>query len=98
MVHILVQCKVRDLPRWKESFDLLFAARQRAGEMGCRLFHDGDHAGELVILFDWESKKDARAFFESEQWASEMRKAGIVESPRVVYLEDVRALHLSPAD
>ena len=98
MIHVLMHCKVKDYSTWREGYGGLFAARQRAGERNCRIFHDSDHPDELFLLLEWESKKDAQAFFASEQWTSSLRKSGVKETPLPVFLDEARALHLTQAD
>ena len=98
MVHVLLRHKVADFGRWKTVFDSDLSARKRAGETGFRLFHNLDDAHEIFLLLDWESADQAKKFMNSTQLQDRMRQAGVQGTPRIEYLEDVRAVHRSSAD
>jgi len=98
MVHVLLRHKVSDYNRWKEAFDSHLAIRKRAGETGCRLFHGADDPRDLFLLLDWESVDEARKFLTSTELRDAMQKAGVVGTPEIQYLEDVRSVHRSSAD
>jgi quinol monooxygenase YgiN len=98
MMHVLVRHKVSDFNRWKEAFDSHLTTRKRAGETGFRVYHNVDDPGEVVLLLDWEGVEEARKFMTSDDLRNAMTKAGVVGSPEVHYLEDVRSVHRSSAD
>ena len=98
MVHVLVRHKVADFNRWKESFDSHLNARMHAGETGCRLFQSVDDPRDVTLLLDWDSVEHARAFISSEDLRGRMQQAGVVGTPDVQYLEDVRAVRRTAAD
>lgn len=98
MVHVLVRHKVADYGRWKEVFDSHLNARKRAGEIGCRLFHNADDPHDIVLLLDWESVEEARRFMASAELRDAMQRAGVQGTPDIQFLEDVRAVHRSAAD
>jgi hypothetical protein len=98
MVHVLLHHKVSDYDRWKEAFDSHLAVRKHAGETGCRLFHGVEDPRDLFLLLDWESVEEARKFLGSTELRDTMQKAGVVGTPEIQYLEDVRSVHRSSAD
>ncbi len=98
MMHVLVRHKVTDYNRWKDAFDSHLNARKRAGETGFRMFHSVDDPREVVLLLDWDSAEEARKFMTSAELRSAMEKAGVIGSPEVHYLEDVRTVYRTSAD
>lgn len=98
MMHVLVRHKVSDYNRWKDAFDSHLTTRKRAGETGFRLFHGVDDPREVVLLLDWESTEEARKFMSSEELRKAMEKAGVLGTPEIQFLEDVRSVHRSSAD
>ncbi len=98
MVHVLIRHKVSDYANWKSAFDSHLNSRKHAGEIGFRVFHSTDDPHDLFLLLDWESAEAARKFMTSDDLRSAMQKAGVVGTPEVQYLEDVRAVHRSAAD
>ena len=98
MVHVLVRHKVADFNRWKESFDSHLNTRMHAGELGCRMFQSVDDPRDVTLLLDWDSIEHARRFMGSEELRSRMQQAGVVGTPDVQYIEDVRAIRRTAAD
>ncbi len=98
MVIVLVRHKVADFGRWKQVFDGNFGIRHGAGELSCRIFHAHDNGTDLTLLFEWETLEKARAFFASEPLKSGMQQAGVVGSPEIVYLDEIRSLRRTAAD
>ena len=98
MIHVLVRHKVSDYNRWKEAFDSHLNTRKRAGETGCRLFHNCDDQRDITLLLDWGTVEEARKFMNSDELRSAMANAGVVGTPEVLYLEDARSVHRTSAD
>ncbi len=98
MVHVLVHHKVADFTRWKESFDSHLSARMHAGELGFHLFQSVDDPRDVTLLLDWDSVEHARQFMSSEGLRSRMQQAGVVGTPDIQYVEDVRAIRRTAAD
>jgi quinol monooxygenase YgiN len=98
MVHVLVRHKVSDFTRWKELFDSALNARMHAGELGFRLFQSVTDPRDVTLLLDWDSVEHARQFMGSDDLKTKMQAAGVVGTPEVQYLEDVRAVRRTSAD
>lgn len=98
MVHVLVRHKVADFNRWKESFDSHLNDRMHAGELGFRLFQSVDDPREVTLLLDWDSVEHARKFIGSDELRSRMQQAGVLSTPDVQYVEDVRSVRRTSAD
>ena len=98
MVHVLIRHKVSDFKRWKESFDSHLNTRMHAGELAFRLFQGVDDPRDLTLLLDWDSVEHARRFMSSDELRNRMQQAGVVGTPDVQYIEDVRAIRRTAAD
>lgn len=89
MSFVLVRHRVEDFSRWKSVFDGADGARHHAGEKSFRIFHfDGD-TNDVVCLFEWINLHKARDYFQSEQVRELMHKAGVIETPEVLFLRGV---------
>jgi hypothetical protein len=98
MVNVLVRHKVADFGRWKQIFDGHFGIRHTGGELSHRIFHSHDEATDLTLFFEWETLDRARAFFASEPLRNGMRQAGVVGSPEIIFLDEIRSLRRTAAD
>ena len=98
MVHVLVHHKVADFYRWKESFDSYLNARKQAGELGFQVFQSVDDPRDLTVVVDWDSIEHARRFMTSEDLRNRMQQAGVLGTPDIRYVEDVRAIRRTAAD
>jgi heme-degrading monooxygenase HmoA len=98
MIHVLIRHTVADYGRWKEAFDAHLSSRKRAGETGCRVFHNMEDPHEILVLLDWQTAEEARKFVNSDDLRQRMRDAGVQGNPEVQYLEDARAVHRTSAD
>lgn len=98
MVIVLVRHKVADFVRWKQVFDGHFGLRHGAGELSCRMFHNHDNGNALSLLFEWETLEMARAFFASEPLKAGMQQSGVVGTPEIVFLDEIRSLRRTAAD
>jgi heme-degrading monooxygenase HmoA len=98
MVNVIVRHKVSDFGQWKQVFDDHFRMRHEAGELNHRVFHNHDDGSDLTLFFEWETLEMARAFFHSDRLKSGMKQAGVVGTPEIVYLDEVRSLRRTAAD
>lgn len=87
MITIAIRHKVEDFERWKQCFDADRAARQAAGETGCRVYSVHGSPDEVLVSLDWASLEQARAFLSSPHLSEEMTRAGVREMPNMVILD-----------
>ena len=88
MPYILVRHDVKDYAAWKPHFDKHAATRKRSGSKGAHVFKSSK-PNEVLLLFEWDSAKNAKAFAESEDLRKTMEKAGVVGMPDVFFLEEI---------
>lgn len=89
MTHLLATAEVEDLDEWKATFNDNESYRTEHGQRGYQAFQSVDDPDEIVVLFEWDERKDARAFFESEEMREKMVEAGIKGKPDMTSLERV---------
>jgi len=89
MGYLLVRHKVEDYDAWKPLYDAHGATRKASGSQGARLFRSASDPNELVILFEWDSLDNARAFAQSDDLRQTMQRAGVADQPDVYFLDSV---------
>jgi len=98
MVNVLIHHEVADYPTWKSTFDAALDWRQQHGERSCRIFHDAAKINEIILLFEWESLEEARAFVVSDELRAKMANAGVKNEPKVEFLTEMHTVRRSAAD
>lgn len=88
MTHVLIRHKVRDYAAWKLEFDNFVDVRRSSGEKSYRILHPSDDPNDLLLLFEWDSSRNAQMFLASPELKSAMRRAGVFEEPRVQFLNE----------
>lgn len=98
MINVLIHHEVADYPAWKVTFDAAHDWRQKNGERSCRIFHSAGNVNDLILLFEWESLEQARAFMASDELKARMAKAGVKGQPRIEFLTEMHTVRRSAAD
>jgi heme-degrading monooxygenase HmoA len=88
MAHIIVWHRVEDFDHWKSKFDEHGEARRAAGSKGGKIYHSSDNSQEVVIVLEWDTDDNARAFIASQALAAAMADAGVTGQPMVAFLDD----------
>ena len=90
MIYVLsTGFKVKDYVAWKADFDDYKAGRQESGQHAHQIFCDPDDSNNLVILVEWDSIENAKAFMESAK-LRELEQEGHVTDPgETFYLIEV---------
>ena len=87
MAHMMIHHQVADYAAWKVAFDEHDATRREYGGGDYMLFNSVDNPNEVVVVFEWDSMDNARAFSESAELREAMQQAGVTGPPTVVYME-----------
>ena len=86
---VIVRHKVRDFAAWKPFF-IGDAKRQRdAGFTSWKLTRNKHDMSELVIIFECADLDKAKPMFSDPSLAELMKKAGVIDQPKVFFLEDI---------
>ena len=78
---LYIHHKVADYPKWKEAFDAHKAKQEAAGLTNPRVFTTDGNKNDVSILFDARDEAMAKAFTESQDLKSTMKKAGVMGKP-----------------
>ncbi len=86
MAHLAILFACRDYATWKRGFDEDAPQRQAAGGINYQVYHmDGDH-DNMVLILEWDSLENAKAFFTSDAARRTMIRAGVDGTPTFLYL------------
>jgi hypothetical protein len=87
MAFLLIRHKVRDFKSWKTGYDGHRPKRTEAGLTEKYLLRSSDDANEVVILFEAQDLKRAKAFAASADLREKMQEVGVVDKPDIYFLE-----------
>ncbi len=88
MPHLLVRHRVEDYARWRPIFDETAGVRERYGSNGGQVFRSADDPTEVVMLFEVDDLGRAREFVGSDDLREAMQRAGVVDRPDILFLND----------
>ena len=88
MAHIVIWHQVEDFDRWKSRFDEHGEVRGAAGCRGGKVYRSSDNSQDVVIVLEWDSEDNARAFIASQNLQEAMADAGVTGQPMVTFLDD----------
>ena len=91
MVYFMLRHTVEDYDSWKPVFDNHASVRIEHGSKGYRLFNVAEEPNDIVILFEWESAENARAFIDESDLSEVMEDAGVVGEPEFYFLDEIEA-------
>ncbi len=89
MTYVLAIQKVEDYDKWKPVFDEHGAIRKKKGSKGATILRDANDPNQLVIITEWEDMDSAKDFALGKDVRVAMQKAGVVNLPKLYYLEEV---------
>ena len=88
MGMMIIRHKVRDYGLWRPIFNEHAEMQKAAGLTNPRVYHSADSdKSEIVVVFDTEDTKRAKAFATSTDLEETMAKAGVVDTPTIYFLE-----------
>ena len=90
MGMMIVRHKVRDYGQWRPIFDGHVEVQRAAGLINPRVYHSADSdKSEIVVVFDTEDTRMAKAFTASADLKEAVRKAGVLDTPTICFLESI---------
>ena len=87
MVYVLAQLKVENYETWKTFFNKRSDTRKESGAKEAHLFRNSDDPNDVLILFIWDTKENARKYMESENLRKYLKNAGS-EIKKITYLDE----------
>jgi hypothetical protein len=90
MGMMIVRHKVRDYGEWRPIFDRHAEMQRAAGLVNPRVYHSADsNKSEIVVVFDTEDTRNAKAFAASADLKEIMEEAGVLDTPTVYFLQSI---------
>jgi heme-degrading monooxygenase HmoA len=90
MAQLFVYHKVEDYAKWRIVYDSADSTRRSFGMTGARVFHTTTSPNEVVIITDWSTADQARAYSQSPELRQAMQNAGVISQPEVLILEEFK--------
>jgi hypothetical protein len=90
MPAVIVQLRVADFATWLPVYESRAAARQAAGALSSTVCQDENDANHVSIFLQVEDLGRAREFITSDETARTLKRGGVLEPPRVTYLNTDR--------
>ena len=87
MVYVLADLKVENYETWKAFFDKRSDTRKGSGAKEAHLFRNSDVPNDVLILFIWDTKGNARKYMESENLRKYLKNA-VSEIKNITYLDE----------
>jgi uncharacterized protein (DUF1330 family) len=92
MTYVLVRLTAEDPVKWKAGFEQAASLRKSYGSKGARAFSNKDNPIEFLILAEYEDPARAREMFQSQDFREATKRAGVIGTPQVVYLDEALSL------
>lgn len=87
MIYVLGKLKLESYDTWKPFFDKRATIREGAGSKETHLFRNSDDQNEVVILFKWDNKENAKKYMEADNLRKNLKNAG-AEIIDITYLDE----------
>ena len=88
MATFIVRHKVRDYASWKKVFAEHGKVREQFGFTKSRVYRYLDDPNHVIVVCDVKDIQKAKAFTASPDLAQKMKEAGVVDEPKMFYLDD----------
>jgi len=89
MPYLIVKHKVKDFSQWLAVFESNSKGLAEAGFGGIQILQDYKDPNTVICLFKVLDIVKARAFTQAPENAGIMEKAGIIGTPKALWLEEL---------
>ncbi len=89
MPYLIVKHKVKDFDQWLAVFESHAEAQKEAGFGEAHILRDYKDPSVVICLFKILDFAKARAFTQAPDVANVMDKAGIIGTPKALWLEEL---------
>jgi len=89
MPYLIVRNKVKDIEKWKASFEQHSKARQANGSKGGLFLQNVNDPNETIFVLEWDNLESAMKFAQSEDARSALMEAGLADTPSVFFLREI---------
>ena len=83
MPYVIVRNRVEDYTHWKRGWDMGAAMRRDGGVRSEQLFRNPGEPNEVLVLLEYDTMEQARAFVQSAPLQEALQGSGIQD--RTVY-------------
>jgi heme-degrading monooxygenase HmoA len=77
MAKVMATFTVLDLENWKIVYDAAANVRRAAGWQSTQIYHNEQNPNELVLVHEWDSEENFKAFSNSPQLMELQTRAGV---------------------
>lgn len=88
MATFIVRHKVRNYATWKKAFAEHGKVRSQYGFTKSRVYRYLDDPNHVIVVCEVNDLGRARAFVAAPGLAKSMKEAGVVDEPKMFYLDD----------
>ena len=96
MPYLIVKHKVKDFNQWLAVFESHAEAQKEAGFGGTQILRDYKNPNTVICLFKVLDIVKARAFTQAPDNAGIMEQAGIIGTPKALWLDELLVTLLFP--
>jgi len=89
MPAVLIRHRVADFDKWIEAYRRHEHVRSAAGAVGSVVGQAEGDPNEVVISIEFKDMQSAKAFMNSAELAQAMKRAGVLESATIYYLDNI---------
>ena len=90
MAQLFVHHKVADYAQWRKVFDEMDAVRRAMGQTGVHVYRTAADPNEIVIITDWGTADQARAYGQLPGLKDAMQRGGVISQPEILILEELK--------
>ncbi|MFD2247794.1 hypothetical protein [Pontibacter ruber] len=93
MVYLSIRHQVNDYSTWRKVYDSHKQARDQAGLEELFLLQNRDNNNEIFLMFRVGDIQKAKQFMLSEDLNAAMKRAGVMGTPEIDFMEEVTQLY-----
>lgn len=87
MSKLIMNHKTDDFNKWKVVFDSLDPVRKKYGNSGISVYRGHSDPNDLVIVSQWGSADQAKAYSQSPELKEAMKQGGIVGESKTYFVD-----------
>lgn len=89
MPAVVIRHRVADFKKWIEAYRRHEHVRSAAGAVGSVVGQAEGDPNEVVISIEFKDMESAKTFMNSKELAQAMKRAGVLESEAIYYLDNI---------
>lgn len=85
-VQVFVRHDVADYKAWKKGYDNFAPEQKKGGVYSQRVYQSIDNPNNVTVIHDFHSLEKAKAFFNSDELKTTMKRIGLIGKPEIWYV------------